>query len=1230
MVNDIKNASIIIGECYMDTPKCPICGAEMVLRQAHQGRFAGKMFYGCSRYPKCKSIVNLDDDTEESPVSYNTENSNSEINHYIPTQIIAKPYYRGYNVTFCQSISIPYAILQMINNEEIITNDLKKYSQYRLDYNINNTVLSNSTMKDVFTLMKKILTRGTITISSKNLEKELENIFIVNDYKDFNNDCYFVHKTILENRNIDFDNSVYEEKFYYETLKELLGNYYNNFVIPQVSLESLVDSDKISNSIEQRRVDFLLTLNNESYVIELDGDEHNNHKERDVDRDNALIKEGYNVIRIPNRDDFYNALSIRLGNIDLPKYATRNLSNTEKLIVTLKMSHQIMIALIEALLSGYDYNNSKIYLNFSSNFINPDNELKICKAIQNEFNDLLLHVSNLFSFNESPLRFEFMPYKKKSDGLIISFNEVCIDKSNSIVISDIIINKIIANTYLSSSLKYYDKPAEENLEYFLDYIFRKEKFREGQYETISRGLQGKDTLVLLPTGAGKSIAFQLTSLLLNGVTLVIDPIIALINDQIENLNRVGIDRIVGISSLISDRKMRSKTMKAFSMGDYIITFISPERLQTKDFRTAINGLTTITPIPLVAIDEAHCVSEWGHDFRTSYLNIGRISRVYCGIGRSKPCLIGLTGTASNSVLRDVQRELDITDFNAIITPKTFDRKELSYDVFECSSQEKESILKNLLERYLPEKFNTNINSFYSQNKESTKCGLVFCPHVNGNYGVKSVADSITKTFNLPVRIYSGEKPKYLSSYNWDNEKSAVARDFKNNKFNLLITTKAFGMGIDKPNINYTVHYGLPSSIESFYQEAGRAGRNGKFSKCVLLVSNDNPKRSNTLLDPKNSVDMLKNVMNTEVNFENADDISRSLFFHLDSFRGIEAEIESIKSILGLIGNLETSREVIIKAKKNLDRKVIEKALYRLIVLGPVTDYTIDYSSDEFTVDYQKIDKHEIIDRYALYVAGYNKTRINKETEKLQEIFDLPYRDFIINASKVLISFIYDTIEKGKRRGIAEVLNLSEAALSSDNHDEVIRNRILRYLETSYSEEIEKILNVDELKLDLIRDFIDGYETLDGGIIGGLRSPKDAEEIRGQVSRYLESNPDHPGLLILRAISELFCKDYNKSIVLSTLDAAIKYANEQVGYSIQNYEFYKMVAWSIIKIGEKDNEIYNELTLELLERFNDLEFAKIIIKLSEDNLNFMLLPMQYIMKTNHKRINKIIRGKNNVR
>ncbi len=1222
----------------MAEPKCPICGAEMVIRQARRGPNKGKKFYGCSNYfiTKCKGTIDLEEVNSISKYGeieeINIEQDIFETNHYMPTQIIAQPYYTGFEVSFHQSIAIPYELLQMINHEEISSKELRKYSQWRVEYCINNKTQLDSSIRDVFNLMQKLLTRGTLTLLSEKLESKLENLYNVDDYKDFSLDCFVVHNQVGKKRNIDFGSSLYEKEFYNEALPILLGEYYQYYTLTQVSIESLIDGLKVTESFEQSRVDFLVTTNQNSYVIELDGEEHLQHKDRDNARDEKLTQAGYKVIRISNESDFISAIKeIPIDKDGHIRYSKRNLSNMEKYILSSKLSHQIMIALIEALLKGYDfYNNNVVYLNFSSEIIVGIEKEDLCSAIQNEFNELLLHVARLFKLDKNFIPFEFKPYYKDTNELIISFDESCIDMPNNMIISDIFINKVIASPSMKSTLRYYDLPEEEDLEYFLNYLFRKNKFREGQFETISRGLQGKDTLVLLPTGSGKSIAFQLTSMLLNGVTLVIDPIIALINDQIENLNRIGIDRVAGITSLISDHQSREKTLKAFSMGDYMITYISPERLQSQEFRDAIQGLTTITPIPLVAIDEAHCVSEWGHDFRTSYLNIGRISREYGGEGYKSPCIIGLTGTASNTVLRDVQRELDIKDFDAIITPKTFDRKELSYDIFQSPSKGKENILINLLDRYFPGFFMRNSSSFYSQNGDSTKCGLIFCPHVDGDFGVKNVADFLKKERNLPVNIYSGKKPKRVECINWNNEKSKVARDFKNNKFNLMVATKAFGMGIDKANINYTIHYGLPTSIESFYQEAGRAGRNGEPSKCVLMVSNDNQERSQKLLDPKRSINELRTIMDSEVNFENDDDISRVIFFHLNSFKGIDEEIKSVRFLLDKIDDLEISRKIIIKANKDFNRSVIEKALYRLIVLGPVTDYTINYSSDEFTFDYHMMDRDEIIDRYAEYVAGYNITRMNKETAKLQEVFEFAYKDFLIEASKTLINFIYDTIEKGRRRGISEVLMLAEAALKANNPDEVIRNRILRYLETTYSEEIEKILNVEELKLEYISDLIDGYETSDGRIIGGLRSPKDAEEIRGQVSRYLESRPDHPGLLILRAISEMFCSDYNKTIVLSTLETAIKYANEQVGYSIYANEFYKMIAWSTVKIGERDIEIYTELIKELLDRFKNIQFAKYILHFSANDKRFMMLPTQFIIETNCVRINQIIRRKNNVR
>jgi ATP-dependent DNA helicase RecQ len=168
-------------------------------------------------------------------------------------------------------------------------------------------------------------------------------------------------------------------------------------------------------------------------------------------------------------------------------------------------------------------------------------------------------------------------------------------------------------------------------------------------------------------------------MLLPGRCLVVDPIIALIEDQIDNLALAGIDRCIGISSQLNTQE-RVEALKAFRAGHYLFCYVAPERLQIKAFRDALRTLTVNMPVSLIAIDEAHCVSEWGHDFRTAYLNLGRITRERCASQGVVPPLVALTGTASKIVLKDVQRELEITELEAIVTPKTFDRPELHYRV----------------------------------------------------------------------------------------------------------------------------------------------------------------------------------------------------------------------------------------------------------------------------------------------------------------------------------------------------------------------------------------------------------------------------------------------------------------------------------------------------------------------------------------------------------------------
>lgn len=301
-------------------------------------------------------------------------------------------------------------------------------------------------------------------------------------------------------------------------------------------------------------------------------------------------------------------------------------------------------------------------------------------------------------------------------------------------------------------------------------------------------------MLLLPTGAGKSLVYQLASLLLPGRTVVIDPIISLMEDQIDNLAMIGIDRCIAITSQIADSQDKLRALQLFGQGEYLFAYVAPERFQTIEFRESLRTLTVHTPIALIVVDEAHCVSEWGHDFRTAYLNIGRTSRAYCKSNKFVPPLLALTGTASRAVLKDIQRELQIEDFDAIITPKSFDRPELKFHVIYATSQEKNARLKGYLGQMLPSLFNTTISTLYQTRGKETYSGLIFCPHVSGEFGVERVSDEIRKDLSIPADIYSGREPKYWDPSQYWFHKRRVTKEFKRNKIPLLVCTKAFGMG----------------------------------------------------------------------------------------------------------------------------------------------------------------------------------------------------------------------------------------------------------------------------------------------------------------------------------------------------------------------------------------------------------------------------------------------------
>lgn len=958
-------------------------------------------------------------------------------------------------------------------------------------------------------------------------------------------------------------------------------------------------------------------------IIELNDRSHDSHIQRDENRAKLLNKTGFEVIVIDNHEVETGVgvniqkLHDTLKDKSISLFRKNQVSSFEKFLLATKLSHQLQIVVVEAILSGLlePYSSGVVYLDDHSIFFDDKDLDFILEKTREDLAQLIENLSLLYrqTVGFGRIAFKRFTEKSKDNCVVISFNENFSCSAPKLIIQDISFHRPLLH-YGRSCEPVVLKDVQESLVgYFLKYIFRHSSLREGQFEAISRALSGKDSIILLPTGAGKSVAFQLSALLLPGMAVVIDPIISLIEDQIDNLDRQGIDRAIGISSQIADPKLKSKLIAIVGQGEYLFCYVAPERFQTEEFRGTLRSLTTNIPVCLIAIDEAHCVSEWGHNFRTSYLNIGRNTREYCRYKQYVPPLLALTGTASNAVLRDVQRELQIDDFDAIITPTTFDRKELHYSVFSSHSKEKISILRAVLQRYIPEKFGVSEASFYQLHDDRTNSGIVFCPHVGGQFGVLENASRIVAETGIEAQPYGGKTPRRWTPEKWHAHKRKVSKDFKNNKILLLVATKAFGMGIDKPNIRYTVHFGLPHSIEGFYQEAGRAGRDQNQAECVVFVSNDNQERTEKILSPRTPLEEIAKIMNElEGDWDAADDITRAMYFHVKTFRGIQEELVDIGLILETIereGSL-TKRNTINVVVSNSDRNSVEKSIHRLLTIGVILDYTVDYSTNEFHVEISGIEKEKVIERYARYVSGYNKGRVKTEVGKLTKHMDKSYKDFVKSSCQILIEFIYDTIERGRRRALLEMLKVTEAALNG-NQDKIVRSRVLRYLESTYSEEIESIVNGGNAGFLELKKLIEGYESESGEVIGGIRSPKDAAEIRGQAARYLESTPDHPGLCFLRALSEIYCTKFDLNMALQNIMAGITHSFTR--YNLEKNIVFSILVWLLMRICERRGAIYSNVVTELLYYVDMPDFARAILKDKSLDDEMIYEPSVFLLK-----------------
>ncbi len=349
-----------------------------------------------------------------------------------------------------------------------------------------------------------------------------------------------------------------------------------------------------------------------------------------------------------------------------------------------------------------------------------------------------------------------------------------------------------------------------NIHKQLKTYFGYDNFRVGQEKLITGILEGKDVLGIMPTGGGKSICYQLPAIMMEGVTIVISPLISLMKDQVDTLNEMGIKATCINSTL--EQEVLMERINEIKTNQYKLIYVAPERLNTNVFKDTIRQLK----ISLIAIDEAHCISQWGHDFRPSYVEIPKFINNF----NKRPVVAAFTATATKEIVLEIKKLIGLQ--NPLELTTGFDRSNLFYQVVKVGN-----------------KFNYLIN--YLNSNFQTETGIIYCAT---RKTVESLVNKLREK-GFSVGGYHGGMDT--------EEREKIQEDFMFNRLRIIVATNAFGMGIDKPDVRFVIHYNMPKNMEAYYQEAGRGGRDGEKSQCILMYSPSDVIKQKLIMENEYSV-----------------------------------------------------------------------------------------------------------------------------------------------------------------------------------------------------------------------------------------------------------------------------------------------------------------------------------------------------------------------------------------